>query len=161
MGNGILCHEESHILLVECFQTFLWCIKMIGGDSDSISETIWLIPCHVYRNNYQLSSKKINSEQPFTTWKGILCHKERHTLLLSRFITFLWCIKMIQGASGSISKLLMAKHNVISAKNLSNFKQNHIKFSNFPRQISTGIGGWVMTKDIHCCLSVSQTSSDV
>ena len=42
------------------------------------------------------------------TWNGILWSKESHTLLLKCFMVFPTCIEMIEGASDSIYKSLMA-----------------------------------------------------
>ena len=81
----------------------------------------WIISA----KNYSQTSGKISYfGHPFSTGKGMLCCKETHTLMLECFITFLRCIWMLTGSSGSIYKHRMAKSVLFLPKTTIKFQEN-------------------------------------
>ena len=97
--------NERHPLLLECFISFLRCIRMIIGASDSICKASHC-PHHVISTKRKPSNfmQNIRFRDPFSTGIGLMCCNERHPLLLGCFITLLGCIRMIRGASEYICK---------------------------------------------------------
>ena len=76
--NGMMCYKERHALLLECVITFLRCIRMIRGTSESIySPPMVYTVSFVAKTNikfheiYQILGTL--SEQII----GFLCHKGR------------------------------------------------------------------------------------
>ena len=118
---GMLCHKERHTLLLECFITFLRCMRMNGRASVSI-----YMPLMVHTVSFILKTPlNFHVRQcqrlgtPFLKGNGISCCKERHPLLIKCLITFLRYMRMIGRASHSIYRLVMVntvlyytKHNI-------------------------------------------------
>jgi len=94
--------NERHPLLLECFISFLRCIRMIIGASDSIYKASHC-PHHVISTKRKPSNfmQNIRFRHPFSTVSWLMCCNESHHSLFECFITFLRCIRTIIGASGS------------------------------------------------------------
>ena len=107
-----MCSNERHSLLLECFITFLRCTRHMGGASKSIYKPLMtcmmiMLP-FLSRLLIFKTYKMLDCWHHPGTWNGILWSKESHTLLLKCFMIFLTCIEMMEGASDSIYKSLMA-----------------------------------------------------
>ena len=57
--------------------------------------------------NSQIAYKILYLWYPLHTRKGILCHKDKHTLPLACFTPFLWCMRNMRGTSDGIYNRLM------------------------------------------------------
>ena len=108
------------------FQTFLRCIRQMGGASDSIYQPLMGHTCTFPpRSTAQVAHKMPDLGYPLSTANGMLYYKERQPLLLEYFITFLRCIRQIGGASEQHLPAPYVSHHVIFHQvQLSNGTQN-------------------------------------
>ena len=95
---------------------------------------------------------------PLDMEHGILCFKEGHPLPLECSITFLRCIMMIRGASGSIYKTLTVNIMSLLLKTTPKF---HGKSQVLETLSAQEMGCHATRRDIHCCLSIVYPSLDV
>ncbi len=106
-GNVKICCKDSNSSLLECFLTFLRCIRMIGRAYNSISDPRLVNQLYFYQMNPQISSKITNFRHHLSPCSMVMCLEESHPLLLECFLTFLRCIRMIGRSSDSISDPLL------------------------------------------------------
>ena len=99
MGNGTLCCNGRHPLLINCVIPFLTCMAMTRRASDSIckplmANTVSLIP----KITLKFHEKYRIWGHPLCTANGMMCCNERHPLLFKCSISFLRHIMMIERA---------------------------------------------------------------
>ena len=91
---------------------------MDGGAPDIIYKAChgqhWVVTA---QNNSQISCKMSAFRLPLYTENGMMCCKERHTLLLESFMTFPRYLRMYIRASIRIYIPLFGPHLVISTEN--------------------------------------------
>ena len=104
LGNVTLWCKNIHPLLLECFPTSCWCIRMIRIASAEICDplvfnTVSFLPktplkCQVKISivEHQISPENVTP----------LCHKDIHPLLLGYFLTSHVCLRRIERASDRI-----------------------------------------------------------
>ena len=95
MGNGMLCYDERHPLLMKCFITFLRCISKAGRAYGIIT-----LPLIVHtllflsRSNLKLHTKyQILGTVSISTESGMLWCQDRHPLLLKYLTIFSPCMR--------------------------------------------------------------------
>jgi len=94
MGNGMLCYEQRHTLLLKSFISPLRGIKGGWGLSDSINKTSPLLlstPCHFCQGDSQIvpNMSDVGGYPVSTGYKMLLLRwNERQPLLLKCLITF-------------------------------------------------------------------------
>ena len=109
-GNRMLCCKDRHTLLLGCLIAFFRYITMIerAPNTDSIYKATYGPHCVIsVKNKYQSSSKISVFRLPLRTGNGMLCCKERHTLMVECFMTFLGYMWKLRGATDIIYKPLM------------------------------------------------------
>ena len=110
-GNRMLCCKDRRTLLLECLITFSRYIIMIerAHNTNIIYKAAYSPHCCVIsvKNKYQSSSKTSDFRLPLRTGNGMLCCKERHTLLVGCFVTFLGYMWKLRGATDIIYQPLM------------------------------------------------------
>ena len=111
--NGVLCCTERHPLLLECFITFPCYVRGIEGTSDSIYKPLSI---HIV-SLLPITNPKFHAKHPIlgathhlSIENGMMCYKERCSLLAECVITLLTCVRMIGGDSDSMRKPVMV-HN--------------------------------------------------
>ena len=102
--NVMLCYKERHPLLLDYFIPFLNWIRMVGRATSSLYESLMVhnmsfLPISNIKFHVTV---RFNFEYPLSTGNVLLCCKERYSLLMKCFITFLRCMKMVERASDSI-----------------------------------------------------------
>ena len=117
-------------------------------------------PHHIIsaNNKYQIPCKISDCEHPLRTWNGVVCYKERHSLLLERVIISLWYTRMFRWASGCI-------YNQFMIHTVSFLPTTNVRFQ-AKCQISGTLSalepGWCdARRDINCYLSILYPSSDI
>ena len=155
-GNGMMCCKEGHPLLLEWFPTFLRCIIMIRGASDSIYKTpVFHNMTFLLKTTLKLLKMSNWSGYPPCTQHGMLSYKERQPLLLECSITFLECNILMRRAFDIIYKILMVP--IIFSLPRTNLIF-HVKWQ-ISGTLSAQEMGWCdARRDIHCCWKVSQSS---
>ena len=99
--------------------------------------------CHFCQKQISHISFKMQDfsfRYPLSTGHGIPCYKERHPLLLERFITSCRCIMMVRWASYSIYTSPRGPQCVISTRNKTHLKYYHAKCKISGTPLSTGNG---------------------
>ena len=110
-------------------------------NTDSIYKAAYSPHCCVIsvKNKYQSSSKTSVFRLPLRTGNGMLCCKERHTLLVECFVTFLGYMWRLRGATDIIYKPLYGPHGVISAQNNSHISLNMFDLGHSPLYMRNGM----------------------
>ena len=63
-------------------------------------------PCAIFAEaDSQIAHKMLDLEYPLSTWNGMICYNERHSLMLACSISFFFCIKKIGGFFGAFARL--------------------------------------------------------
>ena len=91
MGNGMTWYDVRYTLLLECFVTFLRCIRMNGRAYDRVQKPymIHTVSFLQQQQKTQILCKIPAFGDPLFRGNGLMCFKEGHPLLLECFITFL------------------------------------------------------------------------
>ena len=152
-GNGMICYEERHTLLMKWLITFLRCMTKVWGASKSIYKpfSVQAVPFHWG----QLSNWKLNVGRfgiPFLHKNGVLWYKERYPLLPKWFKTFLWCMGKVGWASDSIYKPQIVH---IELCQLRLTLKLHTKYQIIGTLSWRGMACYAARRGIHCCWSVS------
>ena len=108
--SEILCYKEWQPLLLERFSAFLQCMTMIRGASNNIYKAPHGLHCVISAKiESQMDTYKEipDSGYPLRVGIDMLCYKKRHSLLINCLITFLRCMKKIEGALHIILEPLM------------------------------------------------------
>ena len=89
-ANGMVYCKERQPLLLECFKSFLKCIRQIRGASDRICQHLMfhIIPFSTEINLSQIVHEMPELGYPLSTANGMVYYKQRQPLLLEHFITF-------------------------------------------------------------------------
>ena len=111
--NGMSFYNESYPLLMKCFQTFLRCIRQMGGASLCISlplKGLTELLCST-----KVDSQNTNKMQVCKFWVSsqygkywVLNYEERHPQHMNRFKTCLRCRRNMKEVVGSIYQPLMS-----------------------------------------------------
>ena len=151
--------KEMHPLLLECFITFLRCVRMTGRAFDDICMTLMVhITSFLLKITLKFHAKnnRFWAHSQHRKWDGIL-QVETQSLLLECFITILRCIRMVGAASDSLYNLTMA-HTVSFLPNISIQSQCSCKISDLGHPLSIWeMGRCAAKRDIYWCLSVFLT----
>ena len=130
---------------------------MYGGLLIASKGSLLSAPCHFCQWRLSNCLKNNTFGHPISTGNGMTCCKERHSLLLNCFISFLGCKRKVGGVSSSIYKPLMVPFMQFVLWTTLNF---HTKYQIWGSLSAQERGHYTIRGDIHCCWSVSQLSLD-